>query len=130
MNEFHFDFNAVQGMDYETGLKTLLSQFEDHYNSTQSAPFVFGASKPAAPLVAEPSKPAIPPKVKPDFETITPKTIALKSFNIKAEGERKRLVGVTLTGEGVNDLILPGYDDEPYGAVLSGENGRYNLKGK
>lgn len=130
MAEFHFNFDAVQGMDYETGLKTLLTQFEDHYNSTQAAPFVFGASKPAAALTAEPTKPTAPPRVKPDFETITPKTIALKSFSIKAEGARKRLVGVTVAGEGVNDLILPGYDDEPYGAVLSGETGRYNLKGK
>lgn len=129
MAEFHFNFDAVAGMDYETGLRTLLGQFEDHYNSTQAVPFVFGASKPAA-LTAAPPKPAEPPKVKPDFETITPKTIALKSFNIKAEGNRKRLVGVTVSGEGVNDLILPGYDEEPYGAVLTGEAGRYNLKGK
>lgn len=154
MSDFHFDFLAVEGMDYETGLMTLLRQFEDHYNTNFKSKLTFGAvgsradkghsdaptvstddRKPTnqvAPVPVTPTKPAGPV----DTETVTPKTMNMKSFAIKdgkelglKEGDTI-LKGITDKGTEVFDKLLPGYDQQPYGPVVAGESGRYNLNWK
>lgn len=71
-----------------------------------------------------------------DTETVTPKTLNMKSFAIKdgkelglKEGDTI-LKGITEKGVEVFDKLLPGYDQQPYGPIVSGESGRYNLNWK
>jgi len=153
--DFHFDFTKVSGLELAAGAEVLFKQMEDHYNKyIKPAPVLFGEATFPAPsaenrqLVDAVSKTTIePPKPNPDAvvatsepagpvdtETITPKTITMKSFAIKDAGEYgiktggAMIKGITEKGVEVFDKLLPGYDQMPYGPVVQGESGRYNLK--
>lgn len=129
MAEFHFDFDAVKGLEYDQAFTALFLQLEGWVNSNQPKSLIFGGSAAAAP--ADPAAPPAPKKITNlDTTTITPKTITMKSFVIRdnAAGDRKMLIGKAMDDTEIDDLILPGYDQEPYGPVVTGEAGRYNLK--
>jgi hypothetical protein len=143
--EFHFDFSAVTGLEYTEAFEALFKQMEDHYNANFQAPkLLFGGSrasdtrpqremidpdKISPPVVKEPNGPV-------DTDKITPQTVNMKTFSIKdgkelglKEGDTI-LKGITEKGVEVFDKLLPGYDQQPYGPVVQGESGRYNLKRK
>lgn len=141
--EFKFDFEAIEGMELTDGMAALFGQLEAHYNKhIKPAPILFGGKRISAPQFTQEfpttpaeAKAADKPKPTPkgmDLETITPTTVSMKTFVIRdsAAGDRKMIVGTDEKGSPVNDLLLYGYDEEPYGPVVSGESGRYNLKGK
>lgn len=77
---------------------------------------------------------AIPHTGPIDTETVDEKTIQMRSFSIKDAADLgiksggAMLKGVTDKGVEVFDKLLPGYDEQPYGPVVQGESGRYNLK--
>jgi hypothetical protein len=154
--EFHFDYDKVEGMDITEAMQTLFGQMEAHYNKhIKPAPILFGGKTLSAPQIRmestppgpnplpdmiDPDKIAPPAPAKPagpvDTETITPKTINMKSFAIKDGKELglkagdSILKGITDKGAEVFDKLLPGYDQQPYGPVVAGESGRYNLNWK
>lgn len=138
--EFKFDFEAVEGMELAEGMVALYVQLQAHYNKhIKPAPILLGGKRFSAPAgpdtevvaVTESSDPVKKSPVKGiDVETITPDTKQLADFSIRdsAMGDRKMIVGKDVAGNVINDILLPGYDVEPLGPVVSGEQGRYNLK--
>ena len=156
--EFHFDYDAIEGMEVTEAMVALFGQLEAHYNKhIKPAPVLFGGKALPAPVFsrqvdAVSTKTTEPAKIDPDAivaaaqpapapgpvdtETITPKTVSMKSFSIKdgkdlglKEGDTI-LKGITDRGTEVFDKLLPGYDQLPYGPVVQGESGRYNLNPK
>lgn len=129
---FAFDFTSLAGLPFEDAIQSAFRQMEDHYNKyIIPAPIIFGGQKLTAPelgiISTPPPAPAPPPQepvYKPDTETVTPKTIPLKVYQI----DNRLLTGIAVDGREIKDTILKGYDVEPYGPVISGEHGRYNLK--
>lgn len=153
--EFHFDFSAVSGKPFEDGAIILFQQLEAHYNEhIRPAPILFGGQQLEAPTARKQvdavSKVEIPkPTIDPDAivaqaaiphsgpidtESVDPKTIQMRSFSIKDASDfgiksgGAMLKGITDKGVEVFDKLLPGYDEQPYGPVVQGESGRYNLK--
>ena len=153
--EFHFDYSAVEGKDLTEAVEALFGQLEAHYNRhIKPAPILFGGKSITAPVFKQefPSTPKQAEMVDPDkiaakpapaqpagpvdTETVTPKTVNMKSFAIKdgkelglKEGDAM-LKGITDKGVEVFDKLLPGYDQPPYGPIVQGESGRYNLNPK
>jgi hypothetical protein len=150
--EFVFDFDKIKGLSYEDGFMALFFQLQHHYNTyiNKKPTFVFGAD-PAEPgadrtvitppvtndapkgnevPIVEPNQGGRrkPQEFKADTDTVTPKTIPMQGVTLtKSEG------GVILSGKAddgteIEDILLPGYDKPPYGPVVSGRRGRYNLK--
>lgn len=152
--EFVFDFDAIKGLNYEDGFMALFFQMQHHYNTyiNRKPTFVFGAD-PAEPgadrtVITPPQASSEPtdstPKVeanepsqggrmkpqtfKADTDTVTPKTIPLASADLTAGDGGVVLTGKADDGTEISDILLPGYDKPPYGPVVSGRRGRYNLK--
>lgn len=132
---FHFDMEAVKGLPFDEGAVALFRQLEDHYNRyIQPKPFIFGEGPANEIVLPDGSKAiSIPSKkpeqeVVPDTETITPKTIPMRSFVIKEDKGVVTLQGVAMDGKAITDTLKKGYDVMPYGPVVSGHAGRYNLK--
>lgn len=155
--EFKFDFDKVADMDVTEAIVALFGQLEAHYNKhIKPAPILFGGKTLSAPVFPQrvdavstkttetpmidpdaivAARPA-PPPGPVDTDTVTPKTINMKSFAIKdgkelglKEGD-SILKGITEKGAEVFDKLQPGYDQPPYGPVVQGESGRYNLAWK
>lgn len=132
---FRFDMEAVKGLPFDEGAVALFRQLEDHYNRyIQPKPFIFGEGPVTPTFPPETGGPApakkVEPEVVPDLETITPKTIPMKSFVIKEDkaNDVVTLQGVAMDGKAITDTLKKGYDTMPYGPVVSGRAGRYNLK--
>lgn len=130
--EFKFDFEAVNGMAFEEGAVVLFGQLEAHYNefvNQPPRPLIFGArTEPATEAAAPKPDERIKSPVVVDKDTITPKTVTMKKFEIKPTDEGAILLGEDINGNKISDQLLSGYDELPYGPVVGGVNGRYNLK--
>lgn len=143
--QFAFDFDVLKGLTYEEGFRALFAQLETHYNTyiNKKPTFVFGVD-PATPG-ADFSAPPIPARgdvvqaentprdgthkvAKADTETITPKTIPMKFATLQSTADGVILAGTADDGTEISDILIPGYETPPYGPVVSGRRGRYNLK--
>lgn len=134
--KFKFDFKAVEGKPYNEAFKQLFIQLQGHYNKfIQPPPLIFSVKQTIEPILV-PDTPAAPaqkeapfePEVSVNLEAITPKTRAMKSFVIKELDGHAIIEGVDIDGQPVSDQLLKGYDKPPYGPVVGGRVGRYNLK--
>lgn len=135
--KFKFDFKAVEGKPYDQAFRELFIQLQGHYNKfIQPPPLIFSAKQVPTIEFTHPDAPGAPPqKEKPfepevniDVETITPKTRAMRTFAISEVNGHAIIEGVDSEGNPVSDQLLKGYDKTPYGPVVSGRVGRYNLK--
>lgn len=122
--EFHFDFSAVQGLEFVEGSQVLFKQMEAHYNEhIQPKPFIFGAdpaklgddkSVQIVAAVTEKSGDLI--RVQDDYEIKDGSSLGLK--------EGKVLTGVSLAGVEIFDF-LKNYKEGD--TVVEGESGKYDL---
>jgi hypothetical protein len=150
--EFVFDFDKIKGLSYEDGFMALFFQLQHHYNTyiNKKPTFVFGADPADAPFkqefpntvaeakAADPQQVPIvepnqggrrkPQEFKADTDTVTPKTIPMQGVTLTKSESGVILSGKADDGTEIEDILLPGYDKPPYGPVVSGRRGRYNLK--
>lgn len=149
--EFFFDFDAIKGLSYEDGFKALFFQLQGHYNEyiNKKPTFVFGVDPgqpgadrtvvtpaetskddPTAVPINEPNQGGRkkPQEFKADTETITPKTVPMQEVLLTRTDSGVMLTGKADDGTDISDTLLPGYEKAPYGPVVSGRRGRYNLK--
>lgn len=143
---FKFDFDAVKGLTYEEGFELLFKQMEAHYNEhvNRKPTFVFGvdpatpgadrtvitpSSAPNQNVPAENTRPDGNHRPqRADTDTITPKTIPMTDVRLVKTAEGVALHGKAADGSEVSDMLIKGYDVPPYGPVVSGRRGRYNLQ--
>ncbi len=124
--EFHFDFTAVEGLEFVDGSQVLFRQMEAHYNThIQPKPFIFGAdpaklgaNKSVQTIVPEPvtEKSGDLIRVKEDYEIKDGKDLGLKEGAI--------LTGVTEAGVEIFDYLK---NYTPGDQIVEGDSGKYDL---